>query len=69
MEKIKFTLHKPRQTKVIFIEELPDNKNLFSVEYIGNFSEKEKKDTIMIYEEILKEVYKKMLEGFEIMAG
>lgn len=66
MEKIKFTLHKPRGNKVIFIEEQEENKLLF--EYIGDFPKEEKQDKIMTYEETLKEIYKLLNNDFEIMA-
>lgn len=46
MKKIKFTLQLPRKHKVIFIEELEENKLLF--EFIGNFKEEEKQDKTML---------------------
>lgn len=66
MKKIKFTLQHPVRHKVIFIEELEENKLLF--EFIGNFKEEEKQDKIMTYEETLKEIYQLLDSGFEIMA-
>lgn len=66
MEEIKFTLHKPRGNKVIFIVEQEEKKLLF--EYIGDFPEEEKQDKIMTYEETLKEIYQLLSNGFEIMA-
>ncbi|MFR4478008.1 MAG: hypothetical protein ACLUBL_02050 [Fusobacterium sp.] len=66
MEEIKFTLHKPRGNKVIFIVEQEENKLLF--EYIGDFPKEEKQDKIMTYEETLKEIYKLLNNSFEIMA-
>ncbi|MEE1475747.1 hypothetical protein [Fusobacterium sp.] len=66
MEKIKFTLYKPRGNKVIFIEEQEENKLLF--EYIGDFPKEEKQDKIMTYKETLKEIYKLLNNSFEIMA-
>lgn len=66
MKKIKFTLQLPRKHKVIFIEELEENKLLF--EFIGNFKEEEKQDKTMTYEETLKEIYQLLDSGFEIMA-
>lgn len=66
MEKIKFTLHKTRGNKVIFIEEQEENKLLF--EYIGDFPKEEKQDKILSYEQTLKEIHKLLKYGFEIMA-
>ena len=66
MKKIKFTLQLPRKYKVVFIEELEENKLLF--EFIGNFKEEEKQDKTMTYEETLKEIYQLLDSGFEIMA-
>lgn len=66
MEKIKFTLHKPRKTQVVFIEEQEENKLLF--EFIGDFPEGEKEDKILSYEQTLKEIYQMLKNGFEIMA-
>ena len=66
MEKIKFTLHKPRKTQVVFIEEQSENKLLF--EFIGDFPEGEKEDKILSYEQTLKEIYQMLKNGFEIMA-
>lgn len=66
MEKIKFTLHKPRKTQVVFIEEQEENKLLF--EFIGDFPAGEKEDKILSYEQTLKEIYQMLKNGFEIMA-
>lgn len=66
MEKIKFTLHKPRGNKVIFIEEQEENKILF--EHFGDFPKEEKQDKTLSYEQTLKEIHKLLKYGFEIMA-
>lgn len=66
MGKIKFTLHKPRKHKVIFIEEQEENKLLF--EFIGDFPVGEKEDKILNYEQTLKEIHQLLNNGFEIMA-
>ena len=66
MEKIKFTLHKPRKHKVIFIEEQEEDKLLF--EFIGDFPVGEKEDKILNYEQTLKEIHQLLNNGFEIMA-